>query len=193
MMWRFIVLAVLWLVTGIASAQSAPVGFGTDVDGQTVDLLKGGHTRAVVLFFVASDCPISNQTLPEMKRVQAEFAGQGVSFWFVYPNATQTPQSIHEHMAAFGVDGTALVDPHGLLGVASGAKWTPESVVMVPEKSGLRTVYVGRIDDRYVGIGRERPHATQHDLEDAVSAVLAGHKPKPPGGPTVGCGIVRAQ
>ena len=191
MMRNAIALAVLWMAAGIACAQASGVGTAKDVDGHTVDLLKQGHSRAVVLFFVASDCPISNRTLPEMKRVQAEFADQGVSFWYVYPNATQTPQSIREHLAAFGVGDTALVDPRGLLGVTTGAKWTPEAVVMVPEKSGLKTVYVGRIDDRYLGIGRERPRATQHDLEDAVSAVLVGRKPKPPGGPTVGCGIVR--
>ena len=193
--------AALLIAAGIAQAQppGAPRGFmshdqmvSTDADGRPVSLVKDTQTRAVVLYFIATDCPISNRTLPEMKRVQAKFLRQGVQFWFVYPNSTESAQSIHEHLSAYGVGETALIDPHEYLAKATGGKWTPESAVLVPENGGLRTVYLGRIDDRYLGIGRERPQATQHDLEDAVAAVLAGRKPKPPGGPSVGCGIVGA-
>jgi hypothetical protein len=67
---------------------------------------------------------------------------------------------------------------------------TPEAAVLVPEGSGWRTVYSGRIDNRYVDIGRERPRATRHDLEDAVEAVLADQPVVAAGGPPVGCGIV---
>ena len=185
-------LAVLSMAAGLTQAQPAGSVAATDVEGRSVALMQPGQTRAVVLFFIASDCPISNRTVPEMKRVQAEFAGQGVRFWFVYPNATQTPQSIREHLGSFSLGDTALTDPHERLARMTGVKWTPESAVLVPYKGGLRTVYAGRIDDRYLGIGRERPQATQHDLEDAVSATLAGHQPKRPGGPSVGCGIVGA-
>ena len=194
--------AGLLVATGMALAQPSGAVHGfvsrdqmiaTDVEGHAVSLMKDGQTHAVVLFFIASDCPISNRTLPEMKRVQTEFAGRGVPIWFVYPNATETRQSIQEHLKAFGVGDVALTDPHEVLTRATGAKWTPESAVLVPEKDGLQVAYLGRIDDRYLGIGRERPQATQHDLEDAVAAVLAGRKPKPPGGPSVGCGIVGAQ
>ncbi len=67
---------------------------------------------------------------------------------------------------------------------------TPEAAVLIPAGSALHTVYAGRIDDRYVDIGKERPRATRHDLEDAVKAVLAHGPVTPPGGPPVGCGIV---
>lgn len=193
--------ALLWIAAGIAHAQRSDIPRGivgrdqmvaTDINGRPVTLMKEGQTHAVVLFFIASDCPISNRTLPEMKRVQAEFSSRGVQFWFIYPNATETLQSIHEHLSAFGVGDTALRDLHEHLAKSTGAKWTPESAVLVPEKGGLRPVYLGRVDDRYLGIGRERPQATQHDLEEAVAAVLGGRKPKPPGGPSVGCGIVGA-
>jgi hypothetical protein len=187
--------AALVLSAGVAQAQTtggSRAVAATDVDGHAVALTKPGQTRAVVLYFIASDCPISNRTVPEMKRVQAEFAARGVQFWFVYPNATQTAQSIREHLSAYAVGETALTDPGQRLARMTGAKFTPESAVLVPDKAGLRTVYVGRIDDHYLGIGRERPQATQHDLEEAVAAVLAGRSPKPPGGPSVGCGIVGA-
>lgn len=195
MIWQSIAAMALVVLGGLANSPSAerhPQITGTDVDGQVVPLVKP-DTRAIVLYFLASDCPISNRTIPEMKRVESEFSGRGFQFWFVYPNVTQTPESIHTHLASFGLGPMALTDPHGSLARMTGARWTPESAILLREQNGLRTVYVGRIDDRYLGIGKERPQATKHDLEDAIGAVLAGKQPNPPGGPSVGCGIVGAR
>jgi hypothetical protein len=62
---------------------------------------------------------------------------------------------------------------------------TPEAAVVV----GNRVAYRGRIDDRYVDLGLERPKATTHDLADAVSAVLAGRPIANPTTQAVGCFI----
>ena len=37
--------------------------------------------------------------------------------------------------------------------------------------AGERMVYRGRIDDRYVELGKDRLKPTRHDLEDALDAV----------------------
>ena len=67
---------------------------------------------------------------------------------------------------------------------------TPEAAVFVVEGKTLREVYQGRVDDRYISLGQERPQAQHHDLELAITAALAG-KPVPhPQGPPVGCSIV---
>ena len=57
-------------------------------------------------------------------------------------------------------------------------------------REALRTVYHGRIDDRYLQIGQERPSATQHDLERAIVDVLQHRSVQQPDGPAVGCGII---
>jgi hypothetical protein len=62
---------------------------------------------------------------------------------------------------------------------------TPEAAVYA---SG-RIVYHGRIDDRYVDLGLERPSPTVHDLGDALAAVLAGRPVKHPVTQPVGCFI----
>jgi hypothetical protein len=183
---------VAFCVTAGAVSGQAQVS-AVDVGGKTVALYKPGSTRAVVLLFIASDCPISNRELPEMKRVQQRYAKHGVEFWFVYPNVTESTAAIRAHLAAFTVGDDALIDPHGQLAGRAGVRSTPEAAVLVPSGNELRRVYAGRIDDRYVRIGEERPQASRHDLEDAVAAVLAGQTPKPPGGPAVGCGIVSSR
>ena len=35
-------------------------------------------------------------------------------------------------------------------------------------------VYLGRIDDRFVELGRERPAATRNDLRNVLTALVAG-------------------
>jgi hypothetical protein len=53
----------------------------------------------------------------------------------------------------------------------------------------MQRVYLGRIDDRYVNIGLERPAATRHDLQDALTAVLSGARISEPTTQAVGCYI----
>ena len=172
-----------------ASLKAAPLP-----DAKAASLpLDAGEARAVVLFFIASDCPISNRTLPEMLRVEHEYAAQHVKFWFVYPNLTETPASIHEHEAAYGLRDEALTDPHQQLARLTGASITPEAAVLVPQGGSLHTVYLGRVDDRYLSLGTERPAPTRHDLEASLAAVLNGHPVPAPGGPPIGCSIVNTR
>ena len=79
-------------------------------------------------------------------------------------------------MSAFSYTGAteALRDPTHALVKFVGATVTPEAAVY----AGGRVVYRGRIDDRYVDLGVERPAPTRHDLADALTASLAG-KPAP--------------
>jgi hypothetical protein len=79
-------------------------------------------------------------------------------------------------MTAYSYAGIAdaVRDPKLALVKFAGATVTPEAVVVVAGK----VVYRGRIDDRYVDLGRERPAPTRRDLFDALTAILDG-KPVP--------------
>src|SRR5579875_2022305 len=99
-------------------------------DGRAVTSLADANARAVVLFFVASDCPISNRTFPEMKRVRAEFESRQVRFWFVYPNLGESANAVKEHQASFDPGGEALLDTDGTLVRLTGARATPEAVIL---------------------------------------------------------------
>jgi hypothetical protein len=89
----------------------------------------------------------------------------------------------HETVAYEGTQ--AVRDPQLALAKFTGATVTPEAAVVVNEK----VVYHGRIDDRYVELGVERPSPTTHDLADALIAVLAGKPVARPNTPAVGCFI----
>jgi len=167
--------------------------FGLSLNGTPIRTLAPPGTRAVVLFFAASDCPISNRYIPELARLRQEFAGRGVKFWEVYPNPDDTAAKVERHAAQFDDKVSVVLDTEQSLVRMARATVTPEAAVFLWGENDLREVYHGRIDDRYLAFGSERPHAFHHDLEDAISSALA-NKPVPaPGGPPVGCAIVTRQ
>ena len=156
--------------------------------GAPVDALQApAGTKAIVFLFTSTDCPISNRYAPEVQRVVAEFSSKGVVFRLVYPNPADQAAAIHEHMTAFSYAGAmeALRDPLHALVKFTKATVTPEAAVV----AGGRVVYRGRIDDRYVELGLERPAPTQHDLANALTAVLAGKRVPQATTQAVGCFI----
>jgi hypothetical protein len=171
---------VIWTLIVTASIQLL------DLSNRAVDpLTRSPGVKAVVLVFTASDCPISNRYAPEVQRLYREFSAKGVRFWLVYPNPAETPAAIREHEKSFGYPAEALRDPKQTLVKLANATVTPEAAVFV----GNRLVYHGRIDDRIVDFGLERPAPTVHDLGDALTAVLAGKPVAHPVTQAVGCFI----
>jgi hypothetical protein len=182
--------AILLLLCGLSLGAQAAEPFGRDLNGDPIEQIAPAGTRAVVLFFAASDCPIANRYVPEMERLDREFTPEGVHFWWVYPNAADTAAVVRRHDEQFGIHADAVLDTEQRLTRMAHATMTPEVAVFLPTAAALREVYRGRIDDRYLALGQERPAATQHDLETAIRAALAGRPVPKPGGPAVGCSIV---
>jgi AhpC/TSA family len=161
---RAATVAALFALSGLAADNAS------DLNGRPVDPFSTpGHAR--VLLFVRTDCPITNRYAPELQRVAREFAGRGVRFWLVYPDGDETAAHIREHVAEYHFPGEPVRDPHHELVRRAHATVAPEAAVF--DGSG-NLIYHGRIDDRYVDIGKARAGAQVHDLENAIAAVLAG-------------------
>ena len=170
-------------------SKAASADFGTDLNGKPIVQLAAPGERVVVLFFAASDCPVCNRYVPEIARLNREFSTHGVRIWWVFPNPEDTAPIITKHNADFAIAEPAVLDSRQTLARFAHISTTPESAVFTVEGHELHQVYHGRIDDRYLSIGRERPQPEHRDLEVAIEAALAG-KPVPrPGGPPVGCWV----
>lgn len=184
---RNLALAAVLLASAAASPSAAPGVTLQDVDGHAVDPFQpAAGKKAVVLLFVSTDCPISNRYAPVVHQLSDTYSAKGVQFWLVYPNPFDTPAGIRKHLADYAYKNGALLDPSHVLARLAKASVTPEAAVF--DAAG-HELYHGRIDDRYVNLGLERPAPTRHDLEEALSAVVAG-KPVPEASATaVGCFI----
>ena len=171
---------------GAAAAAPAAVAL-RDPDGRLVDpFLAAENSRAIVFLFASVDCPVSNRYAPAVQRLHATFSSKNVAFWLVYPNPTDTPEAVRAHLKDYSYPVHALLDPRHELVKLTKVSVTPEAAVF---DGGGVLAYRGRIDNRYVSLGVERPAATRHDLLDALTAVLAGKPVAAASTQAVGCYI----
>jgi len=167
-----------------ASLAGAPQGV-VGLDGRAVDpLAVPTGVRAHVLVFTTTDCPISNRYAPEITRLAAAYANQGVRFWVIYPVPGDTPDKIRAHVTQFGLDLPVARDSRFELVRRTGVTVTPE--VAVIDATG-QMAYRGRVDDRYVDFGVDRPAPTTRDLDSALASLLAGRPIEPKTTRAVGC------
>ena len=122
-----------------------------------------------VYVFTTTDCPISNRYAPEIQRLAAKFGSQA-KFVLVYPVPSDTPDVIRDHKKKFAYTLESVRDTYQKLVKQTGVTVAPEVAVM----DGSQLLYRGRIDDKYIELGRERSQPTTHDLEDALAAAIAG-------------------
>jgi hypothetical protein len=160
------------------------------LDGRAVDPLRAEEgIRATALIFTRTDCPVANQAAPEIERVRALFADRGVRFWLVYVDPQEPADRIEAHGREYGLRAPAIRDPDHALVRRTGVRVTPEAAVYVFDGQTPRLSYRGRIDDRMIELGRQRPRATRFDLRDALQTALDQTSPAVVTTAAVGCEI----
>src|SRR5438552_15911318 len=100
-----------------------------DTAGAIHDQTEWMKSRAVVLFFTTTDCPVSNGYVPEMNRIRADYASRGVAFYAVQADTTISDAEVRKHAKEFGFTFPVLFDPKQELVRMSGATATPEAAV----------------------------------------------------------------
>jgi thiol-disulfide isomerase/thioredoxin len=164
-----ITLACLFQVLMAHAQQTA-----LDLDGRPVNPFTIAAGKVVVLVFLRQDCPVSSRYAPVIRRISAQYSREA-SFWLVYPDRSETPQSIRKYLGDYGYRLPALRDPERALVQQARAEITPEAAVFDRNR---QLVYHGRIDNWYLEFGRARPAPTTHELNNAIQAALTG-KPLP--------------
>ena len=171
------------LIWAAAATGFATVSGTVDLDGKAVDPFATA-AKVRVFVFVRTDCPVSNRYAPELKRLNDEFARRGAAFSLVYADPSQTSEGIRKHIEEYKFPGSVIRDPgHSLVRLAKGTI-TPEAAVF---SSTGKLLYHGRIDNRYVELGKAMPSPTRRDLEDAIAAALDGRPQPEASAPAVGC------
>jgi peroxiredoxin len=197
--------AVLWLMAISALMAGSLVGQAPDrtkpktiapfklVDPRndtTVDLAAWKDAKAVVVLFLGTECPLSNDYLPELTRLHKSYAGKGVHFLGVNANRQDTPARVAAHARKHEVPFAVVKDPANKIADQFGARRTPEAYLL--DGAG-RVLYQGRIDDQF-GIGYRRPgKPTRRDLACALDEALAGKAVSVARTEPAGCFIARVR
>jgi peroxiredoxin len=142
--------------------------------------------RAIVVFFTTTDCPLSNNDVPEMNRIRRDYQARGVAFYAVQADTTIADADVLQHTKDYQFSFPVLFDPHQILAKMTGATTIPEAAVL---SSDGNILYLGRIDNRVEDFDKRRPEPTKFDLREALDAVLAGKPVEHPRTKAFGCAI----
>jgi hypothetical protein len=176
------------VLAAAVTAAVPPVRQARDIDGAVRDVFRPPGPVGVILF-VSSDCPISNGYAPEIQRICEDARARGGSCTLVYEDVSIDAAAVRAHRDDYRYrEIPAVIDHDHAIAQRARATVTPQAVVVTP--SGV-IKYRGRIDDRYIALGRQRRVVTSQDLRDAIDAVIGGRSVANADTEAVGCFIPR--
>jgi hypothetical protein len=142
-----------------------------DVTGKVHRLGQSIGCRAVALVFLSTECPIANSYVPELNRLAAAHAKEGLEFYGVISDRAVSWADAGKHHSEYRIQFPVLFDASGELATWLKPTHTPNAFVLSPRGELL---YRGRIDDLYADLGKRRAQVTQRNFADALAAVIAG-------------------
>jgi hypothetical protein len=157
-----------------------------DIAGTTHRPFGDPQVRAVALIFLLPDCPIANSYVPELNRLYSDYTPRGVRLFLIQVDPQSSAEELREHARQYQLQPPVVWDMRHVWVRRIGATVTPQAAVLSPAGTLL---YLGRIDNRYVGLGKRREQVTAHDLRDALDAVLAGEPVPQARTEAIGCAI----
>jgi hypothetical protein len=186
-----VILSTVLLAAGLAAAWIPAPGEHhvlQDVDGVFHGVLERmTPAKWTALFFVTTDCPIANRYAPEIQRICTAYGPAGTQCFLVYVDPSTPAAAVRDHLKDYRYTCCpAIIDSEHNLVRKAGATVSSE-VAVFSSKGELK--YRGRIDNFYAGLGTPRQVVTEHDLRDALDALIAGHMVRNPRTQAIGCFI----
>jgi peroxiredoxin len=138
------------------------------LDGRAFSLAEAARShKAVVVIFIATQCPYSNAYNDRMRDMASAYEKRGVLFAGINSNKTEPAEEVSAHAKKHGFGFPVMKDPDNKVADLYDARHTPEVFVVDPEGK-LR--YHGRIDENY----EDAAKVSSPDLKNALDALLGG-------------------
>lgn len=152
-------------------------------DGNSYSLSSNGG-KATVIVFWSTSCPFVQPYTDRIKALVNEFSGQGIVFWGINSNNTESVENVSEHYKDKGYNFPMLKDDKNVVADQFAAERTPE--VFVIDNANMSLIYHGRIDDN-----KDADKVTSNDLQNALNQFLAGSEIAVKETKAFGCSIKR--
>lgn len=155
----------------------------SDYNGKIHSLSDYKDAKAIVVMFIATQCPVSNAYNSRMEKLYEDYSPKNIAFIGVNSNKQENLKEIAEHAKEHGFKFTILKDPNNVIADKFDAQVTPEIFVL---NSNFEVLYHGRIDD-----SQRENQVKSRDLRTALDNILNGKKVTVTETKAFGCTIKR--
>ena len=154
-----------------------------DYNGLEHSLSDYKDSVAIVILFIATECPVSNAYNERMENINKEYAPKGFAFLGINSNKAEFIDRIKEHAEDNGLTFPILKDEENVIADRFQASVTPEAYVL---NSEFEILYHGRIDN-----SRNESEVVSRDLNSALDEIYAGNEVSKKETKAFGCTIKR--
>jgi peroxiredoxin len=154
-----------------------------DPAGKTVSVGNWDKSKATVLMFIATKCPVSNDYNSRMASLAKTYTSKGIKFIGINSNKAELGPEVASHAKENSFDFVVLKDPQNKIADRFNAKVTPE-VYVVGAKGDL--LYRGRIDN-----SQNIDGVKDKSLQIALDSIVAGKPVAEKETRAFGCSIKR--
>ncbi len=154
-----------------------------DYNGKEHQLSDYKDSKAIVIMFIATQCPVSNAYNERMEKIYNLYKNKEVSFIGINSNKAELVPEIKSHAKSNNLTFTILKDDKNVIADKFGASVTPEIYVL---NSDFDVLYHGRIDD-----SQREQNVKSNDLQNALDEILNGKNVSTPKTKAFGCTIKR--
>ena len=143
------------------------------------------ESKAIVIMFIATQCPVSNAYNGRMENLYNDYKDKSISFIGINSNKQESIEEIKEHAKDNKLEFTILKDSNNVIADKFSAGHTPEIYVL---NNNFEQLYHGRIDD-----SRREENVTVQDLRNALDEILADKEVSVKETKAFGCSIKRVE
>jgi peroxiredoxin len=154
-----------------------------DYNGKKHSLSDYKESKAIVIIFIATECPVSNDYNSRMEKIYNDYKEKGIAFLGINSNKAESIERIKEHAEDKGLTFAILKDEKNIIADQFSASFTPEVYVL---NSDFNIMYHGRVDN-----ARDESEVVTKDLENALNEILAGKEVSKKETKAFGCSIKR--
>jgi thioredoxin-related protein len=145
------------------------------------------NTDSLSLYlFLLDDCPICLNYTVLLNDLYTEY-GSRINFQGYFPNFSSKPKKIEFFKETYHIEFPVQTDYYKEQAKKWNAQVTPE--VILYNNTTKKIIYQGRIDNKFVRIGKRRNVVTEHNLVNAIELTLESKEVLPSFAEPVGCFI----
>ena len=137
-----------------------------DYNGKEHSLSDYKDSKAIVVIFIATQCPVSNAYNERMVQLYKDYQPKDIAFVGINSNKQEDAEEVKKHSEEHNFEFPVLKDWDNVIADRFEASVTPEIYVL---NSEFQELYHGRIDD-----SQREGNVKSQDLRAALDAILAG-------------------